>query len=178
MDISIFGLGYVGAVGLGCLSSLGHKVIGVDVSKIKVDFINHGKSPIVEASIDELIKEGFENKKVSATTDFFKAVLDSSISFICVGTPSTSNGHLDLNGIFRVAENISEALKQKKTFHTIAIRSTVMPGTVDKVTEIIEKNSGKKTNIHRFWFWDLRVRRRPVILLSLLTQIGRQEKSE
>ena len=147
MEISIFGLGYVGAVGLGCLSSLGHKVIGVDVNETKVNFINKGKSPIVEESIDKLIEEAYKNKKSYATTDVFEAVKHSSVSFICVGTPSTANGHLYLDGIYNVAKSIAEAIQDKESFHTIAIRSTVIPGTVDKVMNIVEEASGKKANV-------------------------------
>lgn len=96
MRISIFGLGYVGAVCAGCLSARGHEVIGVDVSSTKIDLINQGKSPIVEPGLEALLQQGRQTGRLSGTTDFKKAVLDSDVSFICVGTPSKKNGDLDL----------------------------------------------------------------------------------
>lgn len=146
MRISIFGLGYVGCVSLGCLAKNGHEVIGVDVQPLKVDLINKGLATIVEKDIDTIIKEEFQKKKIRATLDFQEAVLDSELSIICVGTPSSGTGHLNLSYIYRTAEQIGEALKKKDTFHTIVIRSTVLPGTNRKVGEIIEQHSGKKRN--------------------------------
>lgn len=143
MNISIFGLGYVGCVGAGCCAKLGHKVIGVDVSENKVNLINSGRPTIIESEIEELVKEAYENKMLEATKDANYAVLNSDISFIAVGTPSSKQGHLNLNYIYIVAEQIGKALKEKDTFHIIAIRSTVLPGTNKKVGEIIEKVSGK-----------------------------------
>jgi len=146
MQISIFGLGYVGCVSLGCLAKNGHQVIGVDVQQLKVDLINSGLATIVEKDIDTIIKEEFEQKKISATTDFKAAVKQSDISIICVGTPSSATGHLNLSYIYRTAEAIGEALKEKNSFHVVVIRSTVLPGTNKKLGEIIEQVSGKKRN--------------------------------
>ncbi|HVT86302.1 MAG TPA: nucleotide sugar dehydrogenase [Chitinophagaceae bacterium] len=147
MNISIFGLGYVGCVSLGCLAQNGHSVIGVDVSRTKVNQINAGLPTIVEKDIDHIIRTQRELGKISATTDFTEAILQTEISIIAVGTPSGNNGHLNLEFIFKVAENFGEVLKRKKSFHIIAIRSTVMPGTGEKFAEIVEKISGKKRNI-------------------------------
>lgn len=146
MNISIFGLGYVGCVSLGCLAQNGHNVIGVDVEQSKVDFINNGKPTIIEKDIDKLIRKAYKQKKIKATIDYIDAVLNSEISILAVGTPSTSEGHLNLRYIYKVAEEIGEALKQKNEFHIIAIRSTVLPGTNKKVGEVIERISGKKRN--------------------------------
>lgn len=146
MNISIFGLGYVGCVSLGCLAKNGHNVIGVDVNSTKVEQINSGKPTIIEKDIDLIIKEQHSNKKISATTDFREAVLKSDVSIVAVGTPSTTQGHLELKYIFNVAKNIGEALREKKDFHIIAIRSTVIPGTCRKLAEIIEEISGKIRN--------------------------------
>jgi len=145
MKISIFGLGYVGSVSLGCLARLGHEVIGVDVNPTKVNFINEGKSPIVENEIDDIIAIQKGNKSISATIDINEAVQNSDVTFICVGTPSTAQGHLNLDGIFRVAQDIGVGIKNKPTFHVVAIRSTVLPGTNEKVAELIEKSSDKKS---------------------------------
>lgn len=143
MDISIFGLGYVGCVSIGCLAQYGHKVTGVDLNQTKVDFINSGKPSIVEKEIDEIIMQGHQDGLIKATTDGQKAVLETEVSIICVGTPSTANGHLNLNAIYRVGEEIGKALKSKTDFHIVVVRSTVLPGTNAKLTEIISEISGK-----------------------------------
>ena len=147
MNISIFGLGYVGCVSLGCLARNGHKVIGVDVSEIKVKQINSGLATIIEKDIDTIIKEEQIKGNISATTDFIYAIEQTEISIVAVGTPSSSKGHLNLDYIFQVAEHFGEALQKKDAFHVIAIRSTVFPGTIQKFAKIIEKSSGKKNNI-------------------------------
>ncbi len=146
MNISIFGLGYVGCVSLGCLAQNGHIVIGVDVSETKVDLINRGIATIVEKDIDEIIRAQFNSGKIRATKDPKEAVLNTEISIIAVGTPSSVNGHLVLDYIYKVVENIADALKQKNGFHVIAIRSTVLPGTCEKAAKMIEKISGKIYN--------------------------------
>ncbi|MGN6803456.1 MAG: nucleotide sugar dehydrogenase [Ginsengibacter sp.] len=148
MNISIFGLGYVGCVSLGCLAKNGHQVVGVDVSKTKVDQINAGKATIIEKDIDRIIAEQRKAGKIEATLDARKAVLDTELSIICVGTPSSDKGHLNLDYIFKVADNIAVALKEKNGFHIIAIRSTIFPGTCDKVASLIEEISQKKRNVH------------------------------
>jgi len=142
--ISILGLGYVGCVGAACQAKLGHYVIGNDISENKVNLINRGRPTIIEAEIDELIKEAHEKKMLEATLDSHYAVHQSEISFICVGTPSSKEGHLNLNYIYAVAKQIGEALKDKETFHIIAIRSTVLPGTNKKVGDLIAEISGKE----------------------------------
>ena len=143
MNISIFGLGYVGCVGAACLAKLGHHVIGNDVSENKVNLINQGKPTIIEVEIDELIKEGHDKGLIEATMDYHYAVHNSEVSFIVVGTPSSKEGHLNLNYIYGVAKQIGEAMKDKDEFHIVAIRSTVLPGTNQKVGEIIAEASGK-----------------------------------
>ncbi len=146
MDISIFGLGYVGCVSLGCLAKNGHTVIGVDTNASKINQINAGKATIIEKEVDTIIAEQRAAGKISATDNVNEAIKNSEISIIAVGTPSTERGHLNLQFIFKVAENIGEALKNKKSFHIIAIRSTIMPDTCDRVAEIIAEFSGKKRN--------------------------------
>ncbi len=143
MRISFFGLGYVGCVGAACCAKLGHHVIGNDVSENKVNLINQGKPTIIEADIDELIRDAHDKGMLEATTDCRYAVHNSEISFIVVGTPSSREGHLNLKYIYGVARQIGEALKDKDEFHIVAIRSTVLPGTNKKVGEIIEEASGK-----------------------------------
>lgn len=147
MNISVFGIGYVGCISLGCLANNGHKVIGVDVNQEKVDLINQGKPTVVEKDIDGIIKNNFNNKKIIATKNDEKAILNTSVSIICVGTPSSETGHLNLDYIYKVASQLGEVLAQKETFHTILLRSTVPPGTNGKVCQIIESASGKRKNI-------------------------------
>ncbi len=146
MKISIFGLGYVGCVGMGCLAQNGHSVIGVDVQPLKVDLINQGRATIVEKDIDRIIKAQFQAKRIRATNDYTEAVSVSDVSIICVGTPSSEKGHLNLEYIFQSAHQIGLALKDKDGFHVIAIRSTVLPGTNLQVGQIIEEISGRQRN--------------------------------
>lgn len=147
MNISIFGLGYVGCVSLGCLARNGHNVIGVDVSETKVNQINSGLATIIEKDIDHIIREEHNKCRISATTDYSKAILETDVSIIAVGTPSSNTGHLNLQYIFKVAENFGRVLMAKEGFHIIAIRSTVLPGTSEKFATIIEEYSGKKRNV-------------------------------
>jgi GDP-mannose 6-dehydrogenase len=144
MRISIFGLGYVGTVSAACFGKQGHTVIGVDTNETKVRLINQGLSPIVEPHVGELLKSARASGKLAATTDHHSAVLESDVSLICVGTPSNNNGSLNLSYILGVATQIGTALKSKQSYHVIALRSTVLPGTVDQVVSLIEKESGKK----------------------------------
>ncbi len=145
MNISIFGLGYVGCVATGCLAQQGHRVIGVDPQPSKVEFINKGQATIIEEGIAEILAAQHAAGRISATTSAAEAVAATEVSFICVGTPSTPNGHLDLTAINKVAEQIGLALKQKPGRHVIALRSTVLPGSGELVAEIVAKASGRKT---------------------------------
>lgn len=144
MRISIFGMGYVGCVGAACCAKLGHHVVGVDVSAHKVELINSGRPTIIEKDIEELVKAAHDEGKLEATTDVAYAVQNSEISFIAVGTPSSREGHLNLGYIYKVAAQIGEALKDKAEFHIVAVRSTVLPGTNERIGRILEEASGKK----------------------------------
>ena len=142
--ISVFGLGYVGSVSVACLADNGHQVIGVDVNPTKVDMINHGRSPIIEDGLDELLQKGVAARRIRATTDTFEAVQASDISFICVGTPSLPNGSLNLAYVRRVCEDIGLALAAKSGYHVIVARSTMLPGSTEQVViPILEQASGK-----------------------------------
>ncbi|HEX3558986.1 MAG TPA: UDP-glucose/GDP-mannose dehydrogenase family protein [Pyrinomonadaceae bacterium] len=145
MRLSVFGLGYVGCVSAACFAKEGHEVLGVDVNQTKVDIISGGKSPIVEAGVGELIGEMVAQGKLRATTDSAEAVAASEISLICVGTPSNSNGSLDLAYVKRVCQEIGGALETKRARHTVVIRSTMLPGTIETVVvPTLEVYSGKK----------------------------------
>lgn len=145
MKLSIFGLGYVGCVSAACFAAAGHEVIGVDVNQVKVNIINDGLSPIVEPGVDNLIAAAAKEQKLSATTNVAQAVAESDLSLVCVGTPSNHNGSLDLSYIKRVCQEIGAALEKKQTYHIVAIRSTMLPGTIASiVTPTLEVYSGKR----------------------------------
>lgn len=148
MKLSVFGLGYVGCVSAACLAEAGHQVIGVDVNPTKVDIINGGNSPIIEAGINELIANVVEGGRLSATTDSTRAISESALSLVCVGTPSNQNGSLHLRHIEQVCTEIGAALKTKNERHIVVIRSTMLPGTIQNtVIPILEKTSGRKAVI-------------------------------
>lgn len=145
MRVSVFGLGYVGTVSAGCLASEGHKVIGVDPVATKVNLINSGRSPIIEADIDEIIASAIKSGHLVATSDTVSAIRETDLSIICVGTPSQVNGNLDLRFIRHVCEDIGTALKEKDGWHLVVIRSTVVPGTMRSIViPVLEQFSGKK----------------------------------
>lgn len=145
MKLSIFGLGYVGCVSAACFAKESHLVAGVDVNLDKVNMINRGDSPIVEAGLGELLSQVVYSKHLSATTDSAKAVLTSEVSLVCVGTPSNPNGSLDLRYVMRVCEEIGAALENKSERHVIVMRSTMLPGTVENVViPTLEKYSKKR----------------------------------
>jgi GDP-mannose 6-dehydrogenase len=148
MRISIFGLGYVGAVCAGCLSARGHEVVGVDVSTAKIDLINNGKSPIVEPGLEALLQQGIDTGRLRGTTDVAGAIRDTELSMLCVGTPSKKNGDLELDYIESVCREIGFVLRDKTQRHTVVVRSTVLPGTVKNVViPILEDCSGKKAGV-------------------------------
>src|SRR6476661_5764882 len=145
MNVSVFGLGYVGSVSAACFAEDGHQVVGVDVAPAKVQSLNEGRSPIVEKGLDELIRDNTANGRLRATTSTADAIRDTELSLICVGTPSRKNGSLDLTYLERVSEQIGEALKDKDDYHVVVVRSTVLPGTThDVVIPALERTSGKK----------------------------------
>ena len=155
MKISIFGMGYVGTVSAGCLAQEGHEVIGVDPVRTKVDLINAGQTPIIEAEIAEVIAAAVKSGRLRATDNEADAVNQTDLSFVCVGTPSLANGNLDLAYIRRVCEWIGKALKNKAAHHTVVIRSTVLPGTMRQIVIPILRNT--------------RARRRPSALVCAIT---------
>jgi len=147
MRISIFGLGYVGIVSAACLSAMENIVIGVDVNHDKVDMLNNGISPIIENGLDTLLKKAIGNGSLNATSDPKKAIKESEISIICVGTPSRTNGSLNTMYLENVCRDIGYALKNKKRDHILVFRSTMLPGTMrNSVIPILEEYSEKKHN--------------------------------
>jgi GDP-mannose 6-dehydrogenase len=145
MRVSVFGLGYVGAVSCGCLAKDGFEVVGVDVNPAKVQLINEGKSPIVEEQIGDLIATAVAGGKLRATVDAVEAAKTAEVMLISVGTPSRPNGGIDFVALERVCESIGEAIAGRKDRPVIVVRSTVLPGTVRSLAiPLLEKASGKK----------------------------------
>ena len=148
MKLSVFGLGYVGCVSAACFAREGHDVIGVDVNATKATIVNRGDSPIVEAGMNELIKEMAGSGRLRATTDTETAINESDVSLVCVGTPSNPNGSLDLTFVKRVCEEIGAVLACKTERHIVVIRSTMLPGTIESVVvPALEQASGKQAGI-------------------------------
>ena len=148
MKISIFGLGYVGAVSLACLARDGHQVMGVDVDQAKLDLIAAGNTPVVEEGMVDLMRAVVASGRVTVSTDAAQAVLDTDISLVCVGTPSAPNGSQDQGAILRLAQTIGQALGRKTSPHVVVFRSTLVPGTVEDVLRpIIEQHSGKRDGV-------------------------------
>jgi GDP-mannose 6-dehydrogenase len=144
MKISIFGLGYVGAVSFGCLVRQGHEVIGVDVDGHKLALLSKGVSPVIEEGMPELIEAAMRSGRARVTSDAAEAIANSDISFVCVGTPSRRNGAHDLTALRHVCEQIGRAVGDKGSDHVTVIRSTVAPGTTEDVLlPILMKASGK-----------------------------------
>jgi GDP-mannose 6-dehydrogenase len=133
MKISVFGLGYVGAVSAACLAADGHTVVGVDTNPVKADLLNQGRAPVIEAGLGELVADGVRAGRLRATTDAEEAVASTDLGFVCVGTPSRGNGSLDLTYLRRVAGDIGQAIRHRRSPLVVVVRSTVLPGTTRQV---------------------------------------------
>lgn len=144
MRISIFGMGYVGAVSGACFAQMGHDVIGVDVNRDKIDLINAGASPVVEEGLAELMAEGHRAGRISATEDPIEAVRKSEISLISVATPTAADGTQSLGALDSVVASIGQALRQKTEPHAVVVRSTVVPRTTEeRIAPRLEQASGR-----------------------------------
>ncbi|MEM1109244.1 MAG: nucleotide sugar dehydrogenase [Planctomycetota bacterium] len=145
MKVSIFGLGYVGAVTAGCLVRNGHTVVGVDPNKEKLEFIRAGKAPILEEGVEDLMAEAASSGRLTVTDDCAEAVAATDISLVCVGTPSAPDGSLGTIYVTKVCEEIGKAIADKDGYHTVVVRSTVAPGTTVGILQpILEEHAGGK----------------------------------
>lgn len=143
--ISVIGLGYVGAVSVACLASLGFRMIGVDISPEKVSAIKEGRAPIVEARLGELLAQGVAEGRIDATQNLIGAVLETDVTFLSVGTPTAEDGGCDFTYVRQASRSIGQALALKEAFHVVVLRCSVPPGTtLGIVAPEIEKASGKK----------------------------------
>jgi GDP-mannose 6-dehydrogenase len=133
MRVSVFGLGYVGSVTATCLARAGHEVTGADKNAEKVDMINRGVPPVVEPGLEEALTEARRSGRLNATTSTDEAIAKSDLALVCVGTPGRKSGQLDVAAIERVAEEIGAALRDRREPYTVILRSTVLPGTCERV---------------------------------------------
>ena len=146
MKVSIIGTGYVGLVTGVCLAEKGHYSICVDVDQEKVDKINGSIPPVHEKGLEDLLRKNI-HKRLEATTDLSNAVLSTEMTLIAVGTPFDGN-NIDLSSIQEVSWQIGKVLKNKLTYHLVAVKSTVVPGTTDQIVlPLLEAASGKKAGI-------------------------------
>ena len=149
MKIAIFGLGYVGVVSAACLARDGHEVLGIDPNSVKTDLVNQAKSPIVEPGLEALMQSTVAAGRLRASADHASAVRHCDLMLVCVGTPGAANGSLDLRYVRRICEQIGEALAGLKEFKIVAIRSTLLPGSMQSVViPTLEKASGKRAGEH------------------------------
>jgi GDP-mannose 6-dehydrogenase len=143
MNIGVFGLGYVGTVCAACLARLGHHVVGIDSNPTKVELMAQGKPPIIEKDVAEYVSEAVDSGRLHATTSARRAVAETELSLICVGTPSRANGSLDTSAVETVSQQIGLAIGEKNEYHSVVVRSTVLPGTVrGSVLPILEGVTG------------------------------------
>jgi GDP-mannose 6-dehydrogenase len=143
VNISVFGLGYVGAVTSACLAEQGHHIIGVDLQAAKVDAFGRGQSPIIEPEIDQLLKQATEGGRLGATLDVHRAVTETDVSIVCVGTPSLPSGRLNLDYVQKVTTQIVQAIRDTQKPHILLYRSTMLPGSTrslvaSMLTDLVE----------------------------------------
>src|ERR1051326_640585 len=133
MRVSVFGLGFVGCVTAACLAKAGDQVIGVDITPEKVVMVNDAVPPVVEPGLGEVLAEVVWDKRLRAIASTENAIKETELALVCVGTPSRSNGRLDITAVERVAHTIGAALASRSDPFTVVLRSTVLPGTTEQV---------------------------------------------
>jgi GDP-mannose 6-dehydrogenase len=148
VKIAILGLGYVGSVSAACLAAAGHQITGVDVDAQKLDLIRRGRSPVTEPDLDDWLGRAVQAGRLAVTDDTDRAVRESELSLICVGTPSRRNGSLDTTFLERVTRQIGRALAGGPSYHVVAVRSTLLPGILEsRLVPYLEQSSGRTVGI-------------------------------
>jgi UDPglucose 6-dehydrogenase len=147
MRVTVIGTGYVGLVTAAGLAELGHTVTCADIDERKVDALNRGESTIFEPGVEPLLRRNVPSR-LRATTDLAAAVQSSELTFICVGTPSGRDGRIDVSFVQQAVEQIGGALSSTTEFHAVVVKSTVVPGTSDRVVRpALERTSGKRAGV-------------------------------
>jgi GDP-mannose 6-dehydrogenase len=131
--VAVLGLGYVGCVTAACLARLGHQVVGVDRDEFKVKSVLAGAAPFFEPGLEEIVKEALAAGHLSASTSLAEILPGVDMALLCVGTPSSKNGNLGLEQLRRVVDEIAGLLRARPQTLTIAVRSTVYPGTCEEI---------------------------------------------
>jgi len=152
MKISVFGLGYVGAVTAGCLTRQGHSVVGVDVSAQKVESLDRGEAPIIEPGLEDLLKQAKQRQLLRATTRVAEAVAATDLSLVCVGTPSAITGAIDLRFVRQVTEQIGDALRAQKKAHSLVFRSTMLPGSTQRLVKELLSDLVERGQLRVFYY--------------------------
>ena len=134
MRICVAGTGYVGLVTGTCFADSGNAVTCIDSDASKIDMLQRGDVPIYEPGLKEMIERSVSEGRLAFGTDLGEAIRKSLVVFICVGTPSGSNGKADLSAVFDVAKEIADNLA---TYKLVVVKSTVPVGTTQKVAEVI-----------------------------------------
>jgi GDP-mannose 6-dehydrogenase len=145
MKISVFGLGYVGCVSAACLAQNGHEVLGLDVNPQKAELVSSGRAPVIEGGLDSLMREAVQRGSLRVTSDSRAAIHNSDASMICAGTPSNRNGSLNLQYVENVCCEIGAGLADKRGYHVVVVRSTILPGsTEERFIPLLEGHSGRR----------------------------------
>jgi GDP-mannose 6-dehydrogenase len=145
MNISVFGMGYVGCVTAAALSQRGNRVVGVDINGQKVEAIAVGESPVLEKGLSEVIAESVRSGRLTATTNGAAAVSETELSLLCVGTPTKKNGSFEYSHLMGAVREIGAGIARKTEPHIVALRSTLLPGTTESlIIPELERTSAKK----------------------------------
>jgi GDP-mannose 6-dehydrogenase len=152
MKIAVFGLGYVGTVTAACLAGRGHSIVGVDVQPEKTEALRRGEPSVIEPGVADLLGAAKAGGLLAATTDAAQAVRDCEASIVCVGTPSTPAGSLDLRYVHQVATEIAEALRREPKPHALVLRSTMLPGSTQRLVDELGLSGSDRREVEVLYY--------------------------